>query len=272
MSASEGEVVEADIADVPATFDESVILLDVREDDEWQRGHAPGAQHIPMGDVPARIGEVDTEAKLFVVCHAGGRSHAGFAVPGPQRLRARSTSAAGCSPGRVRADPSSPTTAPRAPSENRRLVDVIQVCSRCGTRWNVRDRQRVWCPRCNGTLLAPSATAPDQQWSQHLSAPRRPGRRAHRHAAAAGIPMDRRSAGCAAAAAARRAPALGPTPALRDDSAVGPAGPHRARRSGSGARGADRTVGALRAHHAGRHDGAASDSRPSCTSCATCCC
>ena len=35
---------------------------------------------------------------------------------------------------------------------------MIQVCSRCGTRWNVRDRQRVWCPRCNGTLLAPSAS------------------------------------------------------------------------------------------------------------------
>jgi rhodanese-related sulfurtransferase len=74
MSASEGEVIEAGIEDVPVTFDESVILLDVREDDEWQRGHAPGAQHIPMGDVPARIGEVDTDAKLFVVCHAGGRS------------------------------------------------------------------------------------------------------------------------------------------------------------------------------------------------------
>ncbi|MGC2677525.1 MAG: hypothetical protein WA415_16275, partial [Mycobacterium sp.] len=35
---------------------------------------------------------------------------------------------------------------------------MIQVCSQCGTRWNVRERQRVWCPRCNGTLLAPSTT------------------------------------------------------------------------------------------------------------------
>src|SRR6202453_3550802 len=35
---------------------------------------------------------------------------------------------------------------------------MIQVCSQCGTRWNVRDKQRSWCPRCNGTLLAPSAT------------------------------------------------------------------------------------------------------------------
>src|SRR6478735_4364584 len=36
---------------------------------------------------------------------------------------------------------------------------MIQVCSTCGTRWNVRDRRRDWCPRCNGTLLAP--TSPD---------------------------------------------------------------------------------------------------------------
>lgn len=33
---------------------------------------------------------------------------------------------------------------------------MIQVCSRCGTRWNVRDRQRGWCPRCHGQLLAPT--------------------------------------------------------------------------------------------------------------------
>lgn len=33
---------------------------------------------------------------------------------------------------------------------------MIQVCSQCGTRWNVRDRRRVWCPRCNGALLAPA--------------------------------------------------------------------------------------------------------------------
>ena len=71
---SDDQVGEAQIADVPVTFDESVVLLDVREDDEWQRGHAEGAQHIPMGDVPARIAEIDTDATLYVVCHAGGRS------------------------------------------------------------------------------------------------------------------------------------------------------------------------------------------------------
>ena len=68
------DVPQAGIGDVPGTFGDGVVLLDVREDDEWQRGHAPGAQHIPMGDVPARMAEIDTEADLYVVCHAGGRS------------------------------------------------------------------------------------------------------------------------------------------------------------------------------------------------------
>jgi rhodanese-related sulfurtransferase len=70
----EVEVAQLQIVDVPSVFDGSVVLLDVREDDEWQRGHAPGARHIPMGQVPSRIDEINPDAKLFVVCLAGGRS------------------------------------------------------------------------------------------------------------------------------------------------------------------------------------------------------
>lgn len=71
---SDVDVAHAEVTEVPLTFDDSVVLLDVREDDEWQRGHVAGAQHIPMGDVPARIDEIDRDATLYVVCHAGGRS------------------------------------------------------------------------------------------------------------------------------------------------------------------------------------------------------
>ncbi|MBY0440799.1 MAG: DUF4328 domain-containing protein [Mycobacteriaceae bacterium] len=35
---------------------------------------------------------------------------------------------------------------------------MIQVCSQCGTQWNVHERQREWCPRCRGQLMAPVAT------------------------------------------------------------------------------------------------------------------
>ncbi|WP_137145005.1 DUF4328 domain-containing protein [Mycolicibacterium sp. CR10] len=53
---------------------------------------------------------------------------------------------------------------------------MIQVCSQCGTRWNVRDRQRVWCPRCRGTLLAPAAPAGQAQWGPRQAQPQ-PGQR-----------------------------------------------------------------------------------------------
>jgi rhodanese-related sulfurtransferase len=49
-------------------------LLDVREPDEWAAGHAPGAHHIPMMEIPARMAEVPTEGEVVVVCRSGGRS------------------------------------------------------------------------------------------------------------------------------------------------------------------------------------------------------
>ncbi|MCA2212650.1 rhodanese-like domain-containing protein [Jidongwangia harbinensis] len=49
-------------------------LLDVRETDEWTAGHAPGAHHMPMMEVPARIAEIPTDTDVVVVCRVGGRS------------------------------------------------------------------------------------------------------------------------------------------------------------------------------------------------------
>ncbi|GGR82498.1 sulfurtransferase [Streptomyces aureoverticillatus] len=53
-------------------------LLDVREDDEWQAGHAAGALHIPMSDFVSRYGELTEVApqdgRINVICRSGGRS------------------------------------------------------------------------------------------------------------------------------------------------------------------------------------------------------
>jgi rhodanese-related sulfurtransferase len=72
--AGPASIQEIDVSGVPAAFDGSVVLLDVRENDEWDRGHAAGAHHIPMGEVPARMTEIDPGATLYVICHLGGRS------------------------------------------------------------------------------------------------------------------------------------------------------------------------------------------------------
>jgi rhodanese-related sulfurtransferase len=70
----EAVVAHADVAELPAEFGPAAVLLDVRENDEWQRGHAADALHIPMGEVPTRLQEIDPAAKLYIVCKAGGRS------------------------------------------------------------------------------------------------------------------------------------------------------------------------------------------------------
>ncbi len=53
------------------------VLLDVRENDEWAAGHAPGAVHVPMGQVPQRLDELATifpDRSVHVVCRSGARS------------------------------------------------------------------------------------------------------------------------------------------------------------------------------------------------------
>jgi rhodanese-related sulfurtransferase len=55
---------------------DDAVILDVREQDEWDAGHAPEAVHIPLSELPARLDDLpDTdEATLTVVCRGGGRS------------------------------------------------------------------------------------------------------------------------------------------------------------------------------------------------------
>jgi rhodanese-related sulfurtransferase len=49
-------------------------LLDVREDDEWDAGHAPAAVHVVMGEVVERIDEIPADRTLVCICRVGGRS------------------------------------------------------------------------------------------------------------------------------------------------------------------------------------------------------
>jgi rhodanese-related sulfurtransferase len=53
---------------------EDVVLLDVREHDELAVAAVPGALHIPMREIPARLAELDADKPLVVMCHSGGRS------------------------------------------------------------------------------------------------------------------------------------------------------------------------------------------------------
>jgi hydroxyacylglutathione hydrolase len=49
-------------------------VVDVRSPEEWSGGHLPGAIHIPLAQLPDRIGELDASAPIVLHCRGGGRS------------------------------------------------------------------------------------------------------------------------------------------------------------------------------------------------------
>ncbi|MCA1692710.1 MAG: rhodanese-like domain-containing protein [Actinobacteria bacterium] len=49
-------------------------LVDVREPDEYQAAHVPGAVLIPLGQIVERVDEVDGDEPVYVICQMGSRS------------------------------------------------------------------------------------------------------------------------------------------------------------------------------------------------------
>lgn len=63
------------VDDLPAVVGDGILLLDVREDVEWMAGHAPGARHLPMYDLPATHGSLPTGVRIVCICRSGNRSN-----------------------------------------------------------------------------------------------------------------------------------------------------------------------------------------------------
>jgi adenylyltransferase/sulfurtransferase len=53
---------------------EELVLVDVRENHEWTTGHLPSAQHIPLGQLAQRLGEIPKDREIVMICRSGGRS------------------------------------------------------------------------------------------------------------------------------------------------------------------------------------------------------
>jgi rhodanese-related sulfurtransferase len=54
--------------------EEGAMLLDVREADEWDAGHAPAAAWIPMGELSGRADELPRDRAIVAICRSGSRS------------------------------------------------------------------------------------------------------------------------------------------------------------------------------------------------------
>jgi molybdopterin/thiamine biosynthesis adenylyltransferase/rhodanese-related sulfurtransferase len=70
------QVQEVDPAEVSEHLGNGIVLVDVRESDEWDRGHLPGAVHVPRAYLESRIeGAVkDRDKRVVLYCASGQRS------------------------------------------------------------------------------------------------------------------------------------------------------------------------------------------------------
>ena len=50
------------------------LVVDVRDRAEYEAGHVPGAQMMPLPELPARMQELPRDRPVYVVCEKGGRS------------------------------------------------------------------------------------------------------------------------------------------------------------------------------------------------------
>jgi hydroxyacylglutathione hydrolase len=58
----------------PRVADHSVTVIDVRNRSEWSHGHLPGALHIPVGHLTARLAEIPRDKPVVLQCQGGARS------------------------------------------------------------------------------------------------------------------------------------------------------------------------------------------------------
>lgn len=78
VNESKKKIKETNVADVKRRGDagEKFLLVDVREDNEWAKGHLPGAMHMGRGVIERDIEQLvpDPTAKVILYCGGGFRS------------------------------------------------------------------------------------------------------------------------------------------------------------------------------------------------------
>jgi rhodanese-related sulfurtransferase len=78
VTAAKSEIKEITLANTPQAIQESDILLDVREPDEYASGHIPGAVHIPRGMLEFKLSSDPQlgarDLKIVLYCKTSGRA------------------------------------------------------------------------------------------------------------------------------------------------------------------------------------------------------
>jgi rhodanese-related sulfurtransferase len=65
---------EIDVDELARRLEAGAELVDVREADEYEQGHIPSAQLVPLSELTERVDELPEAPPLLLVCRSGARS------------------------------------------------------------------------------------------------------------------------------------------------------------------------------------------------------
>lgn len=67
-------ILEITVDDLAVLLAGGVRLVDVRNPDEYEAGHVPGAVSVPLSTVPENLAAFTDDSAVYVICKVGGRS------------------------------------------------------------------------------------------------------------------------------------------------------------------------------------------------------
>jgi phage shock protein E len=62
------------------------VIIDVREQDEWDEGHIPNATHLSRGTIELEIEERVPDPNAMIICHCGGGGRSALAAESLQKM------------------------------------------------------------------------------------------------------------------------------------------------------------------------------------------
>src|ERR1700756_5592401 len=62
------------------------VIVDVRDKDEWDEGHIPGAPHRSRGTIELDIEEKVPDPNAMIICHCGGGGRSALAAESLQKM------------------------------------------------------------------------------------------------------------------------------------------------------------------------------------------
>jgi rhodanese-related sulfurtransferase len=62
------------------------VIVDVRDKDEWDEGHVPGAMHMSRSTIELDVEEKVPDSNTLIICHCGGGGRGALATESLQKM------------------------------------------------------------------------------------------------------------------------------------------------------------------------------------------